>query len=299
MNTKRTIKIGCFSLVAIFLLIILIGNIAKVVNSVSPNAQEAKNLTDLAEHMTMLNKSMPQPLGNIGQLKQFRLHNDTISADIEVAKEVSEELINDNYVELGSLIRYAFARTDLGLKLSDLAAKNNLLIECVVSNSSKELNQWTYSAKSFTNFSDSTDMSLEEMMRGLLKIQTLVSGAETPIIYGNDGMPLEMDKSEIMQHSSKSEILKSIELKGNEIVFTFSSPETDYSVPQMKEGIKSPNNVKNILSTLCKDRQFKEYINLITLAKCNMIFRYDGVNSKQTVDIKFPNEMLDECKHIY
>lgn len=299
MNTKRAIKIGCFSLIAIFILVILIGNIAKVINSVSPNAQEAKNHAVLADNMTMLNRSMPQSLGNIGSLNQLRLHNDTISADIEVAKEVSEELVKGNYDEIGSLIRYAFARTDLGLKLSDMAATNNLVIECVVSNSSKNLNQWTYTAKSFTNFSDSTDVPLEEMMRKLLKTQVILSDAENPIIYGADGMPLEMDKSEIMLHSSECEILKSIELQGNKVIFTFSSPETDYSVPQMKIGIKNPNNVKNILSTLCKDRQFKEYINLITLAKCNMIFRYDGVKSKQTVDIEFPNEMLEECKHIY
>lgn len=299
MNTKRTIKIGCFSLIAIFILVILIGNIAKVVNSVSPNAQEAKNHAILANNMTMLNRSMPQSLGNIGSLNQLRLHNDTISADIEVAKEVSEELVKDNYMEIGSLIRYAFARTDLGLKLSDMAAKNNLVIECVVSNSSKILSQWTYTAKSFTNFSDSIDVPLEELMKGLLKTQVILSNAETPVIYGNDGMTLEMDKGEIMEHNSDSEILKNIALKENEVIFTFSSPETDYSVPQMKIGIKNPNNVKNILSTLCKDRQFKEYINLITLAKCNMIFRYDGVNSKQSVDIVFPNEMLEECKHIY
>lgn len=299
MNTKRTIKIGCFSLIAIFILVILIGNIAKVVNSVSPNAQEAKNHAILANNMTMLNRSMPQSLGNIGSLNQLRLHNDTISADIEVAKEVSEELVKDNYMEIGSLIRYAFARTDLGLKLSDMAAKNNLVIECVVSNSSKILSQWTYTAKSFTNFSDSIDVPLEELMKGLLKTQVILSNAETPVIYGNDGMTLEMDKGEIMEHNSDSEILKNIALKENEVIFTFSSPETDYSVPQMKIGIKNPNNVKNILSTLCKDRQFKEYINLITLAKCNMIFRYDGVNSMQSVDIVFPNEMLEECKHIY
>lgn len=299
MNTKRTIKIGCFSLIAIFILVILIGNIAKVVNSVSPNAQEAKNHAILANNMTMLNRSMPQSLGNIGSLNQLRLHNDTISADIEVAKEVSEELVKDNYMEIGSLIRYAFARTDLGLKLSDMAAKNNLVIECVVSNSSKILSQWTYTAKSFTNFSDSIDVPLEELMKGLLKTQVILSNAETPVIYGNDRMTLEMDKGEIMEHNSDSEILKNIALKENEVIFTFSSPETDYSVPQMKIGIKNPNNVKNILSTLCKDRQFKEYINLITLAKCNMIFRYDGVNSKQSVDIVFPNEMLEECKHIY
>lgn len=286
-------------MIAIFILVILIGSIAKVINSVSPNAQEAKNLALLAQNMTMLNKSMPQAIGNIGSLNQLRLHNDTISIDIEVAKEVSDELINGNYEEIGSLIRYAFARTDLGLKLSDMAAKNNLVIECVVSNSSKELNQWTYTANSFTNFSDSTDVPLEEVMRKLLKTQVILSDAETPIIYGDDGMPLEMDKSEIMQHGSESEILKSIGLQGNKVIFTFSSPEIDYSVPQMKEGIKNPNNVKNILSTLCKDRQFKEYINLITLAKCDMIFRYDGVNSMQTVDIEFPNDMLEECKHIY
>lgn len=286
-------------MIAIFILVILIGNIAKVVNSVSPNAQEAKNHAILANNMTMLNRSMPQSLGNIGSLNQLRLHNDTISADIEVAKEVSEELVKDNYMEIGSLIRYAFARTDLGLKLSDMAAKNNLVIECVVSNSSKILSQWTYTAKSFTNFSDSIDVPLEELMKGLLKTQVILSNAETPVIYGNDGMTLEMDKGEIMEHNSDSEILKNIALKENEVIFTFSSPETDYSVPQMKIGIKNPNNVKNILSTLCKDRQFKEYINLITLAKCNMIFRYDGVNSKQSVDIVFPNEMLEECKHIY
>ena len=286
-------------MIAIFILVILIGNIAKVVNSVSPNAQEAKNHAILANNMTMLNRSMPQSLGNIGSLNQLRLHNDTISADIEVAKEVSEELVKDNYMEIGSLIRYAFARTDLGLKLSDMAAKNNLVIECVVSNSSKILSQWTYTAKSFTNFSDSIDVPLEELMKGLLKTQVILSNAETPVIYGNDGMTLEMDKGEIMEHNSDSEILKNIALKENEVIFTFSSPETDYSVPQMKIGIKNPNNVKNILSTVCKDRQFKEYINLITLAKCNMIFRYDGVNSKQSVDIVFPNEMLEECKHIY
>ena len=286
-------------MIAIFILVILIGNIAKVVNSVSPNAQEAKNHAILANNMTMLNRSMPQSLGNIGSLNQLRLHNDTISADIEVAKEVSEELVKDNYMEIGSLIRYAFARTDLGLKLSDMAAKNNLVIECVVSNSSKILSQWTYTAKSFTNFSDSIDVPLEELMKGLLKTQVILSNAETPVIYGNDGMTLEMDKGEIMEHNSDSEILKNIALKENEVIFTFSSPETDYSVPQMKIGIKNPNNVKNILSTLCKDRQFKEYINLITLAKCNMIFRYDGVNSMQSVDIVFPNEMLEECKHIY
>lgn len=286
-------------MIAIFILVILIGNIAKVVNSVSPNAQEAKNHAILANNMTMLNRSMPQSLGNIGSLNQLRLHNDTISADIEVAKEVSEELVKDNYMEIGSLIRYAFARTDLGLKLSDMAAKNNLVIECVVSNSSKILSQWTYTAKSFTNFSDSIDVPLEELMKGLLKTQVILSNAETPVIYGNDGMTLEMDKGEIMEHNSDSEILKNIALKENEVIFTFSSPETDYSVPQMKIGIKNPNNVKNILSTLCKDRQFKEYINLITLAKCNMIFRYDGVNSKQSVDIVFPNEMLEECKVVF
>ena len=181
-------------MIAIFILVILIGNIAKVVNSVSPNAQEAKNHAILANNMTMLNRSMPQSLGNIGSLNQLRLHNDTISADIEVAKEVSEELVKDNYMEIGSLIRYAFARTDLGLKLSDMAAKNNLVIECVVSNSSKILSQWTYTAKSFTNFSDSIDVPLEELMKGLLKTQVILSNAETPVIYGNDGMTLEMDK---------------------------------------------------------------------------------------------------------
>ncbi len=299
MNTKCTIKIGCFSLIAIFVLFILVGSIANVIFSVSPNAIEARNKAELVDNMTMLNKSLPQALGNIGILTQFCLLNDTISVNIVIAKEVSENLIQENYDGIGTLIRYCFCKTGMGLKIADLASKNNLVIECVLSNSSKRLNLWTYSEKSFTNFNDSTDVPLEDMMKELLKIQVVLSNAETPIIYGNDGMPLEMNKSEIMQHSCENEVLKSIVFEENCVVFTFSSPESNYSVPEMKEGIKNPNIVKNILSTLCKDYQFKKYINLITLAKCDMIFRYDGVNSKQSVDIKFPNVMLEECKYIY
>ena len=133
----------------------------------------------------------------------------------------------------------------------------------------------------------------------MLYIKTLINieSLSLPIVTTESGEPINVTLN-TTPDSLEYLILKNIKLQEKSVIFNYSTPEISYPVSFSQKGCKNEEDIIHILGKLCKDPYFKGFINYFAMAKCNMILRYKGARSLQSMDIYFPYQLLREYSYI-
>lgn len=183
---------------------------------------------------------------------------------------------------------------DLGTRTADVLLNNQVILKYKTILPSGKIVSYVYTGEDIAKITKGSSLTSEKALLSYVKTIIGAASASLPIVTTEDGEPVVDQVPDPLKYI----ILKDIQLQGKDVVFSFSTPEINFSVSDAKKGSNDEAEVKAILDELIKDQYFKEHINFFAMAKCNLIFRYKGARTSQSLEIRFPYAMLRESSYI-
>lgn len=147
------------------------------------------------------------------------------------------------------------------------------------------------------------DITSDEALQSFLDATLFLVNHETPLLSDEDGneiSDISVTKDNYGELSKKYLILKKVLLENRDIIYEFSLPEVIYptAIKKLKEINNTPDGTELLLEDMCTDPDFKDSLKIFAIAKCNLIFRYYGVKSKETIDVKIPYSLIRKNTYI-
>lgn len=302
----KIIKISLLSILIIIVGIFLIATIQGLMTQ----SQMEKNLLshteskvesdprdDLEKVIEKLNSELPRKVGDMGSLESIKVIGDTIFYNMKVEGNLdSDKYYQNNYDNMRNLLKYGIlmmnSQRGNGYKLTNLMEKNKVGICMRVTTPSNKQFQWYYSGDELNDFMKNSKENPKEAALLGIQLQLEMVNMQTPIAYEGASVQTNLSGTVLKQLQKDYEILNNISLKENNIIYSFTMPETEYTAIEFGENLESWGAREEYLKDMCSNPNFTEFLNLLVIPKCNLVIKYKGIKTGEIVEVKFPYEML-------
>ena len=301
MKKKRIYNIGISCLFVIFCLLFISANIGNILKA--PKSKQVPQTSRITEIINRINSEAPYQVGAKRWLTGVELKADTLIYKYELqCNEETEMFYFKHKKELRGLTLLSFKMMDgqtseYGSRIATILKDNHLVLKYSTTMPSLKNISYVYTADEISNFIKNSDDISEKALMAYLKMIIHIESLSLPLVTTESGEPINA-ATNIKPNPLKYLILKEIKLQGKNVVFYYSTPEINYPVSVSKKGCMGIEDIKYILEKLCEDPYFKGLINYFAMAKCNMILRYKGAKSLQSMDLVFPYQLLREHSYI-
>ena len=298
MKVKKVFQISCLTLVVAFATLIILGSIANVI--FAPEKSRAEGLSKLHTVLTELNNNAPYQVGICTWFTGASLTSqDTITYNMELrGSRKLEKLYTNSEKELRDMTLLGFtmmnAQQNIGSFMGKLLKDNGMVLVYRILMPSGNTMSFAYTGDEILNAATNKKLSSPE---ALLKFMTAQMNLFMPIVWDEDGNQVDTGNSK--QYSTqKFQILKSITLKGRDVIYNISIPEKSFTVSDLQKVGNNHGAIESIFEELCKDSTFKGSLKYYAMAKCNMVLHYIGARSSKTVDLHFPYTLIRQKTYI-
>ncbi len=287
-------------LFVIFCLAMVSANIGNMLKE--PTIRQNRAQASVSAIVVRLNQEAPYQVGTERWFLGAELNGDTLIYKYELrCNDETEKYYFNHEKELRNFSLMSFkmmnAQRDVGTRMVNALKNYHLILKYLTAMPSGKNISYVYTPKDIDQIANNPSFTSEEALMSYVKTMISVASQSLPIVTTESGQPIVVSSYQ-KPDSLKYIILKSIRLNGKDVVFLYSTPEIKYTVPIAKKGSDDEEDVKAILNELCKDPYFKGQINYFALAKCNLILRYKGARSLQSMDIRFPYTLLRDYSFI-
>lgn len=300
---KKIFKIIGISLLIGILGLMIIGTIANIV--LIPSKEKIKVDQEMYATMNRINSECPIHVGANFCLTKVCFNCDTICYDYELRDDTeTEKYYSENSEILKKLTTFLFVVNEhygWNSKWATLINKYDYVWKQRIKICDENFITAEFNGNELN--SALKDITSDEALQSYLDATLFLVNQETPIIIDEDGNQLsniQVSKDNYIELSKKYQLLKSLSLNDRDVICEFSIPEVLYSstILDFKEINKSPETVELFLKEMCTDLEFKDFLKIFAFAKCNLVFRYYGVKSKELVEIKIPYSMIRHHTYI-
>ena len=300
MSKKRLYHIGGYCLFGLFGLFIIISNIGNILKE--QKSKKFRNTSEITNVINRINSEVPYQVEAERWFTGAELVEDTLTCKYELrCNKETEEFYFQHKKDMRKLSLLSFKMMDgqnnkYGSKIATILKSNHLVLKYSTKMPSLRRITYIYSAEEIEKTTMDSLIDKKAIMLYLNMIIHIKS-LSLPIITTENGEPIKVainDKTTPLKYL----ILNKIKLQGKNVIFYYCTPEINYPISVAQKGCKNEADIRYILNELCKDPYFKGLINYFAMAKCNMILRYKGAKSLQSMDINFPYRLLREHSYI-
>lgn len=298
MKVRKVFKIGCLTLVIAFAALMILGSIANVI--FAPEKAKIEERSKLQSTISRLNSEAPYQVGICTWFTGVSLTSqDTITYNMELRGDQKLESLYANHKkELRDMTLLGFTMMDEqrnnGTFIGKLLKDNNMILLYRISMPSGKNMSFPFTGDEILNATANKKLSSQE---ALLKFMNKQLNMFLPIAWDEDGNQIGTGSSK--QYSVKEfQILKSITLKGMDIIYNISIPEKSFTISDLHKASNNDEAKKSLFVELCKDSTFKGALKYYAMAKCNMVLHYIGAKSSKTVDFCFPYTLIRQHSYI-
>lgn len=298
---KKILKIIGISLLIGFIGLIILGTIANII--LIPDRKKSKTNQEMYAMANRLKKECPVQVGAYMYLTNVSFFNDTIRYDYEIRyNDEVEKLYSENPIIVEKL-------TKLKIIINQQKGWNSAWANLIKENNYVwELHMKYSDNRSFTisfNGNDLSDLLKEltskEALESYLNTTLFLINKNTPIVTDEEGNLIDVEVKNLKKIKSlekKYQVFENAFIEGNNIVFLYSIPELQYTISDITGSCENPETIELLFKNMCSDPTTKEELTIFALAKCNLVLRYYGVKSKQSIDITIPYSMIRQHTYI-
>lgn len=294
---KKILKIIGISLLIGFIGLIILGTIANII--LIPDRKKSKTDQEMYAMANRLKKECPVQVGAYMYLTNVSFFNDTIRYDYLF--DYNENIVNyfhENTDVIKNLTTLLFVTNEhfgFNSKWANLLKENDYIWQQYITIKNQDNISITYNGEELN--SALKELTSKEALQSYLDATLFLWNEFTPIIFTEDGDMI--NDIEITQNTEKEyQLLNKIHLREKDIIFDFTVPEIEITISDLKKNCESPDAPEILLKELCIDEEFKGGLKIFALAKCNLVLRYYGVKSKQSIDITIPYSMIRQHTYI-
>lgn len=301
MNKKRIYDIGgsiLFLFFCSFFVFANVGDILKVTKD-----KYVKHLSKITDIINRINNETPYQVGANRWFIGVELIKDTLVYKYELRCNKKTENFYFKYekdMRHFSLLSFKMMNEQNekhASRMSTILKSNHLVLKYSTKMPSSKNISYVYTADEIAKFMNDSSLVGENALMSYIKTLIDIESLSLPIVTTESGKPINV-KPNTKPNSLEYLILKDIKLQRKSVVFYYSTPEINYPISISQKGCKDEEDIRHIIGELCKDPYFKGFVNYFAMAKCNMILRYKGARSLQSMDINFPYQLLREYSYI-
>lgn len=298
---KKILKIIGISLLFGFIGLIILGTIANII--LIPDRKKAKTDQEMYAIANRLKNECPVQVGAYMYLTNVSFSNDTIRYDYEIKyNDEVEKLYSENPIIVEKLTKLKIIinqQKGWNSAWTNLIKENNYVWELHMKYSDNR------SSTIFFNGNDLSDLLKEltskEALQSYLNTTLFLMNKNTPIVTDEEGNLIDVEVKNLKKIKSlekKYQVFENAFIEGNNIVFLYSIPELQYTISDIKGSCENPETIELLFKNMSSDPATKEELTIFALAKCNLVLRYYGVKSKQSIDITIPYSMIRQHTYI-
>lgn len=302
MIIKKILKIGCLSLVILFIVVIILGTIGNILTASKREKLKVQN--EIQTMIETLNQEAPYQVG-VAMWFTGATHffmSDTLTYNYELRGNKQMEVLyvdNEETIRNLTLLGFRMANEQWGSIsiVSDFLRKNKMVLEDNILLPSGKTISFYFTGEEIDSVLSRKDLTSEKALMSYMNIQMAILNEALPIVWDEGGNVISSGGKENYS-PKKYQILRSVVLEGKDVIYNISIPEITYNVSDIKTASSDSLIVSNLFVDLSKDETFKGILKYYAMVKCNMILRYKGAKSAETVDICFPYELLRQNTYI-
>jgi len=243
------------------------------------------------------NADLPEVIPGVGVMKRIDFVDDVISLYIDIEGDSAlEKLYTQKYDMVKESVLFAFlmmnSHNDLGKMILSMIKKADLRLRYVttIKPSGKEYS-FVYSATDIREFLDRYKLHPTEALAAVIDMQ-VIEGQEFPAWVDDYGLPHHVTDDELPDVQKKYIVEFRPKREGTALVLSYSLPEIDESLADMADLPEDEAMQAAMAQDMASDPTSLRLINLLVMAHSDLIVRYTGARSGQTISMNLPYSLL-------
>ena len=298
---KKILKIIGISLLIGFIGLIILGTIANII--LIPDRKKSKTDQEMYAMANRLKKECPVQVGAYMYLTNVSFSNDTIRYDYEIKyNDEVEKLYSENPIIVEKLTKLKIIinqQKGWNSAWANLIKENNYVWELHMKYSDNRSSTISFNGNDLSDLLK--ELTSKEALQSYLNTTLFLMNKNTPIVTDEEGNLIDVEVKNLKKIKSlekKYQVFENAFIEGNNIVFLYSIPELQYTISDIKGSCENPETIELLFKNMSSDPTTKEELTIFALAKCNLVLRYYGVKSKQSIDITIPYSMIRQHTYI-
>lgn len=298
---KKILKIIGISLLIGFIGLIILGTIANII--LIPDRKKSKTDQEMYAMANRLKKECPVQVGAYMYLTNVSFFNDTIRYDYEIRyNDEVEKFYSENPIIVEKLTKLKIIinqQKGWNSAWANLIKENNYVWELHMKYSDNRSSTISFNGNDLSDLLK--ELTSKEALESYLNTTLFLMNKNTPIVTDEEGNLIDVEVKNLKKIKSlekKYQVFENAFIEGNNIVFLYSIPELQYTISDITGSCENPETIELLFKNMCSDPTTKEELTIFALAKCNLVLRYYGVKSKQSIDITIPYSMIRQHTYI-
>lgn len=298
---KKILKIIGISLLIGFIGLIILGTIANII--LIPDRKKSKTDQEMYAMANRLKKECPVQVGAYMYLTNVSFFNDTIRYDYEIRyNDEVEKFYSENPIIVEKLTKLKIIinqQKGWNSAWANLIKENNYVWELHMKYSDNRSSTISFNGNDLSDLLK--ELTSKEALESYLNTTLFLINKNTPIVTDEEGNLIDVkikNLKKIKSLEKKYQVFENAFIEGNNIVFLYSIPELQYTISDITGSCENPETIELLFKNMCSDPTTKEELTIFALAKCNLVLRYYGVKSKQSIDITIPYSMIRQHTYI-
>ena len=298
---KKILKIIGISLLIGFIGLIILGTIANII--LIPDRKKSKTDQEMYAMANRLKKECPVQVGAYMYLTNVSFFNDTIRYDYEIRyNDEVEKFYSENPIIVEKLTKLKIIinqQKGWNSAWANLIKENNYVWELHMKYSDNRSSTISFNGNDLSDLLK--ELTSKEALESYLNTTLFLMNKNTPIVTDEEGNLIDVEVKNLKKIKSlekKYQVFENAFIEGNNIVFLYSIPELQYTISDITGSCENPETIELLFKNMSSDRATKEELTIFALAKCNLVLRYYGVKSKQSIDITIPYSMIRQHTYI-
>lgn len=298
---KKILKIIGISLLIGFIGLMILGTIANII--LIPDRKKAKTDQEMYAIANRLKNECPVQVGAYMYLTNVSFSNDTIRYDYEIKyNDEVEKLYSENPIIVEKLTKLKIIinqQKGWNSAWANLIKENNYVWELHMKYSDNRSSTISFNGNDLSDLLK--ELTSKEALQSYLNTTLFLMNKNTPIVTDEEGNLIDVEVKNLKKIKSlekKYQVFENAFIEGNNIVFLYSIPELQYTISDIKGSCENPETIELLFKNMSSDPTTKEELTIFALAKCNLVLRYYGVKSKQSIDITIPYSMIRQHTYI-
>lgn len=298
---KKILKIIGISLLIGFIGLIILGTIANII--LIPDRKKSKTDQEMYAMANRLKKECPVQVGAYMYLTNVSFFNDTIRYNYEIRyNDEVEKFYSENTIIVEKLTKLKIIinqQKGWNSAWANLIKENNYVWELHMKYSDNRSSTISFNGNDLSDLLK--ELTSKEALESYLNTTLFLMNKNTPIVTDEEGNLIDVkikNLKKIKSLEKKYQVFENAFIEGNNIVFLYSIPELQYTISDITGSCENPETIELLFKNMCSDPTTKEELTIFALAKCNLVLRYYGVKSKQSIDITIPYSMIRQHTYI-
>lgn len=298
---KKILKIIGISLLIGFIGLIILGTIANII--LIPDRKKSKTDQEMYAMANRLKKECPVQVGAYMYLTNVSFFNDTIRYDYEIRyNDEVEKFYSENPIIVEKLTKLKIIinqQKGWNSAWANLIKENKYVWELHMKYSDNRSSTISFNGNDLSDLLK--ELTSKEALESYLNTTLFLMNKNTPIVTDEEGNLIDVEVKNLKKIKSlekKYQVFENAFIEGNNIVFLYSIPELQYTISDITGSCENPETIELLFKNMCSDPTTKEELTIFALAKCNLVLRYYGVKSKQSIDITIPYSMIRQHTYI-